>query len=196
MTRTACLVLAGLLAGLPLAWQSGSAAKELPAVSLENGIDIPLDEPNEVPETDGGEIGKGGGADNAAEARALAAYPKTLPACNNHEVLETIQIRFGQRETNYWDDVGFWDDLWDDADLVIERFDRVRRTADKPWGSKFIPRRFCTARATLSNGKQYQIAYSIIEDGGMIGFNYGVEWCMVGLDRQYRFAPGCRAARP
>jgi hypothetical protein len=139
---------------------------------------------------------KGRPVDDAAAARALAAYPKTLPACNNAGVLETIQIRFGQRETTYWDNVGFWDDLWDDADLVITGFRNVRKTADRPWGSKFIPRRFCTATASLSNGKSHQVAYSIIEDGGIIGFNYGVEWCMVGLDRQYRFAPGCRAARP
>jgi hypothetical protein len=135
-------------------------------------------------------------ADQVSDTLERAKYPKKMPACDNAEVLETIQIRFGQRETTYWDDTNFWDDLWDDKDLVITSFHRVRQTADRPWGSKYIPRRFCTAHAELSNGKHYNVAYSIILDGGIIGFNYGVEWCMVGLDRQFRFAPGCRAARP
>ena len=40
------------------------------------------------------------------------------------------------------------------------------------------------------------VHYSIIEDGGFAGFGQGVEWCVTGLDRNWAYGPGCRAARP
>ena len=30
----------------------------------------------------------------------------------------------------------------------------------------------------------------------MIGWGYGVEWCVHGLDRNHAFAPNCKMARP
>ncbi len=30
----------------------------------------------------------------------------------------------------------------------------------------------------------------------MIGWGYGVEWCVVGLDRNLAYAPACSALRP
>ena len=46
----------------------------------------------------------------------------------------------------------------------------------------------------LSDGKMRTVHYSIIEDGGFAGFGQGVEWCVVGLDRNWAYSPGCRAA--
>jgi len=40
------------------------------------------------------------------------------------------------------------------------------------------------------------VHYSIIEDGGFAGFTDGVEWCVVGLDRDWAYNPACKAARP
>jgi hypothetical protein len=30
----------------------------------------------------------------------------------------------------------------------------------------------------------------------MIGASWGVEWCVVGLDRNWAYNPACRMARP
>jgi len=30
----------------------------------------------------------------------------------------------------------------------------------------------------------------------MIGQTYGVEWCVVGLDRNWAYSPSCKMARP
>jgi hypothetical protein len=30
----------------------------------------------------------------------------------------------------------------------------------------------------------------------VIGSEYGVEWCVAGLDRNWAYNPACRAARP
>ena len=40
------------------------------------------------------------------------------------------------------------------------------------------------------------VHFSIIEDGGFAGFGQGVEWCVVGLDRNWAYNPACKAARP
>lgn len=45
----------------------------------------------------------------------------------------------------------------------------------------------------LNDGKVRVVHFSIIEDGG---FGQGVEWCVVGLDRDWAYNPACRAARP
>jgi hypothetical protein len=112
-------------------------------------------------------------------------YSGDLPACDHPEVLSTIRSRFQQRESGYWN-----------SSLTIDAIDRVGVTATRPWGRDFIPRRFCHARAALSNGDRHSLIYSIMEDGGIISFSWGVQWCVVGLDRNMHFAPECRAARP
>ena len=38
--------------------------------------------------------------------------------------------------------------------------------------------------------------YSITEDAGMIGVSYGVEFCVVGLDREWSYQPACLRAKP
>jgi hypothetical protein len=48
----------------------------------------------------------------------------------------------------------------------------------------------------LSDGRYKAIHYSIIEDAGIIGWSWGVEWCVNGLDRHRSFAPDCKMARP
>ncbi len=59
-----------------------------------------------------------------------------------------------------------------------------------------IPRRYCEASVLVNDGKWHRLYYSIAEDTGMTGFGYGVEWCVVGLDRNWAYNPSCRWARP
>ena len=35
-----------------------------------------------------------------------------------------------------------------------------------------------------------------VEDTGMIGASFGVQWCVVGYDRNWAYNPACRMARP
>ena len=52
------------------------------------------------------------------------------------------------------------------------------------------------AVATLSDGLKHRVNYWIGEDTGMIGMMWGVEWCVVGLDRNWAYNPVCKMARP
>jgi hypothetical protein len=60
--------------------------------------------------------------------------------------------------------------FWNSA-LKIMGFQDIRETAFRPWAAQTIPRRFCSAI-------------------------WGVEWCVVGTDRNWAFNPGCAMARP
>jgi hypothetical protein len=48
----------------------------------------------------------------------------------------------------------------------------------------------------LTDGKMRKVHFSIVEDGGFAGYGQGVEWCVVGLDRNWAYNPACRAAKP
>ena len=110
-------------------------------------------------------------------------YDGVLPPCD--AALDTIASRFAQKEGQFWN-----------SSLEILDFERVRETAFRPWASGTIPRRFCRAVALVSDGRKHAVHYWIGEDTGMIGASWGVEWCVVGLDRNWAYNPSCKMARP
>ena len=110
-------------------------------------------------------------------------YDGVLPPCE--AALGTIASRFAQKEGQFWN-----------SDLQILDFERVRETAFRPWARGTIPRRFCSAVALVSDGRKHRVSYWIGEDTGMIGMTWGVEWCVVGLDRNWAYNPACKMARP
>jgi hypothetical protein len=112
-----------------------------------------------------------------------AEYDGDLPACE--AALGTITRRFETKESRFWN-----------SNLKILGYERVRQTAFSPWAKGTIPRRFCSAVALVSDGRKHRVDYWIGEDTGMIGATWGVEWCVVGLDRNWAFNPSCKMARP
>jgi hypothetical protein len=112
-------------------------------------------------------------------------YSANVPLCEESGPLRSIRARFGTKEGRFWN-----------SDLRIVDFENVREVAFRPWAAGTIPRRFCRADALVSDGVKRPVYYSIIEDGGLIGMTYGVEWCVVGLDRNWSFNPSCKMARP
>lgn len=111
------------------------------------------------------------------------SYDGVLPPCE--WALSHISEQFAEKEGRFWNSA-----------LQITGYDSVRETAFRPWTSDNIPRRYCRARALLSDGHPRTVDYSIIEDGGLAGYGPGVEWCVVGLDRNWAYRPACRGARP
>ena len=112
-------------------------------------------------------------------------YSGKLPPCDSGLALAEIQSRFGHKEARFWN-----------SSLQITNFDRIQETANRPWSSDTIPRRFCSGRALLSDGIWRPVHYLIGEDMGMIGASWGVEWCVVGVDRNWANNPACRMMRP
>jgi hypothetical protein len=112
-------------------------------------------------------------------------YEGILPPCDAEPALYKISSRFNMRENDFWN-----------TDLRIVAFDKIRETAFRPWAANTIPRRYCSAIVHISDGRKTAVHYSIAEDTGMIGMTWGVEWCIVGLDRNWAFAPHCKMALP
>ncbi len=112
-------------------------------------------------------------------------YDAVLPDCAAPAALHRIAATFSDRETRYWN-----------SSLRIVEFSGVRQIAFRPWAVETIPRRFCSGTVEVSNGRRHRVYYSIIEDGGLMGMTFGVEWCVVGLDRNWAYNPACKMARP
>jgi hypothetical protein len=124
------------------------------------------------------------GYSTPAEQR-YSSYGADLPPCDDPGVLSTITYRFGHKESSYWN-----------STLEIGGYDRVKQIGFRANGLGFIPRRYCIARAQVSDLKPRTVIYAIQEDLGLLGWGWGVEWCVVGLDRNLAYAPGCQAVRP
>ena len=112
-------------------------------------------------------------------------YDRVVPACNYAPALDRIISHFHQKEWEFWN-----------SDLRIVGVENIRENAIEPWAAQSIPRRYCSGTALINDGLRHPIYYSIGEDTGMIGAGWGVEWCVVGLDRNWAYNPSCKMARP
>ena len=118
-----------------------------------------------------------------AEQRFLP-YSGNVPSCTDEAVLNRIQSRFSQKESEYWH-----------SSLAIASYDRVRQLSLRSEGRSFIPRRYCTARVMMSDQRYRQVSYQIGEGLGIIGWGFGVDFCVSGLDRNWAYAPACRVVQ-
>jgi len=125
------------------------------------------------------------GAANGQEKQPVIGlqYEGSLPACN--AVLGMIAWRFTQKESQFWA-----------SSLQLVGWENVRETAFRPWAAGTIPRRFCSAVALVNDGTKHDVHYWIGEGTGPIGALWGVEWCVVGLDRNWAYNPKCKMAQP
>jgi hypothetical protein len=112
-------------------------------------------------------------------------YSGTIPPCDYEYALAKVSQHFAEKEDRFWN-----------SQITIEKIEKIRHVAYRPWGLDYIPRRYCTGTAHLSNGKKTRVDYSIREDLGIIGIGFGVEFCVVGYDRNRAYAPNCRMAQP
>ena len=114
-------------------------------------------------------------------------YDAIVPLCDDPGVLGQISSKFAQKETEFWN-----------SNLEIVGMGRIREAAFRAWtgAPQAIPRRFCHGVARVSDGSSHAIDYSILENSGWLGVGWGVEWCVVGLDRNWAYNPACKAARP
>lgn len=112
-------------------------------------------------------------------------YERAVPACDNPSALDRIMANFHTKEFRFWNSA-----------LRIVGFEDIRETAVLPWAAQSIPRRFCRGTVLVNDGAKHPIYYSIAEDTGMIGMDWGVNFCVAGLDRDWTYSPECRAAKP
>ncbi len=119
-----------------------------------------------------------------AEKRVIP-YSSDLPTCGDPSVLASVSNAFAEKEAKFWS-----------SDLTIVEYAQIKPLAYRPWGLDLIPRRYCTATATVSDGRRHRVDYSVREDLDFIGNGWGIEFCLSGLDRNWAYSPACRMARP
>jgi hypothetical protein len=112
-------------------------------------------------------------------------YEAKVPLCEDYGVASKIQSRFSEKESRFWNSA-----------LQIVAFEDVREISFRPGHYALIPKRFCRGYALINDGTRRRINYSIGEDTGWLGITWGVEWCVVGLDRNWAYNPSCKAALP
>lgn len=119
-----------------------------------------------------------------AESRTIP-YDGAVPACGDQAVLAEIAWSFTTRERSYWA-----------SPLSIVDWAEPRETGYRGNGASYIPRRYCTALAAFNDGVRRRVGYNLGEDLGFAGLGWGVQWCVVGLDRTLDFAPRCEETQP
>jgi hypothetical protein len=112
-------------------------------------------------------------------------FDRHVPACDYSAALDRIIANFHNKEYNFWN-----------SQLRIVGLENIQETAWLPWAAQSIPRRYCSATALINDGAKHPIYYSIAEDTGMIGMDWGVNFCVEGLDRDWAYNPACRSAKP
>jgi hypothetical protein len=112
-------------------------------------------------------------------------YSRDMPACDYAPALQEIMANFHSKEARFWN-----------SELQIVGIENIRQTAYLPWAAQSIPRRFCSGTVLINDGARHALYYSIASGTGMIGAGWGVNFCVVGLDRNWAYNPDCRAAKP
>ena len=112
-------------------------------------------------------------------------YDRSMPACDFPPALDRIIANFRTKEFRFWN-----------SELRIVGLEDIREIDTMPWAAQSIPRRYCSGTAVINDGAKHPIYYSIGEDTGIIGMDWGVNFCVAGLDRDWSYNPSCRAAQP
>jgi hypothetical protein len=112
-------------------------------------------------------------------------YTRKIPSCDYPAALDRIIANFRTKEFQFWN-----------SEMRIVGFENIREIDTMPWAAQSIPRRFCSGTAVINDGGRHPIYYSIAEDTGMIGMDWGVNFCVTGLDRNWAYNPDCLAAQP
>lgn len=113
------------------------------------------------------------------------AEPWNGPACDAPKVLGRITAHFDQAEKDYWH-----------TGVRMADITMPQETAYRDWQPLIIARRYCSGTAYLTDGKKYNLVYWLRSEQGFVGVSWGVQFCLVGRDRDFSYAPHCKMLRP
>lgn len=131
-------------------------------------------------------VGAPAAADNFSfYSNAHRNAPWQGPQCDEPKVLNTISAHFDQAEAAYWH-----------TGIRMAQITQAQETAFRDWDPTIIARRYCTGTAYLTNGRSYSLVYWLRSEQSFAGVSWGVQFCLVGRDRDYSYAPHCKMLRP
>jgi hypothetical protein len=122
----------------------------------------------------------------AAPASANPSWWRgSLPDCGSPSVLAKVRAKVAYGAPRV---LGYH--------LSIEGIDGIYQDDVDAYGAGLIDRRYCSATAWLSNGKQSEVVYLIESAQGFASIGWNVESCLPGYDRWRVYDAWCRSIRP
>ncbi len=106
-----------------------------------------------------------------------------VPVCDAPSVLSAVKRTIARADHAYR------------GGLRVEAMDLIAQTSFTRNRKSPIARRYCRARAYLSNGREHPLYYMIEEYAGFVGLSWNVEACLPGHDRWKVHDGYCRTVR-
>ena len=120
----------------------------------------------------------------AGYAAYEGSYPG-LPVCDDGSVLASVSNKFS-----------YYDARVIGSGLAIATISNVRETRLRVNGPSLIPRRYCDATATLSNGRRSEVVYLIEAHAGFASIVWNVQSCLPSFDPYRVYGAWCHSIRP
>ncbi|WP_316860283.1 hypothetical protein [uncultured Cohaesibacter sp.] len=118
---------------------------------------------------------------SAVTGTASAAY---LPDCDSASVLSRVNNTLAIAETN----------VVQSGDPVIA-IEHISQSKLLEQSEPFFAKRYCKATGYTETGKKTAIYYLIEANAGFVGYEYGVEACILGRDPWRIHGAYCRSVR-
>lgn len=126
------------------------------------------------------------GAAQAEENRAYFSFGKEprLPDCSASSVQSAVTGSVARARKDY------------NGGRTILAIDDIKEVAYRVNGISPLARRYCSGRASLSDGSRYSVYYLVEEHAGFVGVSWNVEACLAPLDKWHVYGGQCSTARP
>lgn len=120
----------------------------------------------------------------AASSSSKAGIYGVFPQCNSTAVEFRLRDRFNEAEEKQWQ-----------RGFQMSKLRGMHEHETGYWKDSEILRRYCNATAIFSNGQRRQVYYLLEETGGFVGKNWGLTYCVAGLDPWNNHDSNCRTLR-
>lgn len=109
---------------------------------------------------------------------------ESVPACTDPSILGNIRSKVDTADAGVLK-----------AGLSLGAIDRITQTHSGQDDPSPYARRYCEARATLSNGRQTTLYYLLEQEAGFASVTWNVEFCLLGYEPWYVHDGRCHTVR-
>lgn len=119
-----------------------------------------------------------------APHKAMAGIYGVFPQCNTPVVEAWIKERFNEAEEKQWR-----------RGYKLTNITGMHEHRTEQWKDSDVVRRYCNATVHFTNGYRRQVYYLLEDIGGFVGKNWGLTYCVAGLDPWNNHDAHCRTLR-
>ncbi|WP_208988858.1 hypothetical protein [Labrenzia sp. VG12] len=109
---------------------------------------------------------------------------KRLPDCTAGSVTGAVRNSVARAYADYY------------GGVRITSVDEIREVAYRDHGVSPVARRYCSGKASLSDGSFQSVHYMVEEHAGFVGVGWNVEACLSPRDKWRVYGARCSTVRP